>query len=74
MTEEQKKTIGKCLKMARAWLNLNANELAKSAGISDKQVRQLEEHGGEGALVKYLFFLREKGVNINELFDRLRQE
>ena len=74
MTEEQKKTIGKCLKMARAWLNLNANELAKSAGISDKQVRQLEEPGSKGALVKYLFFLREKGVNINELFDRLRQE
>ena len=70
MTLEQKKALGKQLKMARVWLNIERSEAAMKTGVSEKQLRNIEVDGSTGSVVKYLLFLREKGIDLNLLFDK----
>ena len=71
MNEEQKKAFGKQLKMARVWLNLQGSEVSEAAGISVKQIWNIEANGSTGSVAKYLMFLRRKGIDLNVLFDKV---
>lgn len=74
MTPEQKKALGKQLKMARVWLNVERSEAALETGVSEKQLRNIEVEGSTGSVVKYLLFLRKKGIDLNQLFDKAFNE
>lgn len=70
MNEEQKKAFGKQLKMARVWLNHQVSDVSEETGISVKQIWNIEANGSTGSVVKYLMFLRKKGIDLNVLFDK----
>lgn len=70
MTPEQKKALGKQLKMARVWLGIDRSEVSVGTGVSEKQLRNIEVEGSTGSVVKYLLFLRQKGFDLNRLFDK----
>lgn len=63
--------LGNELKVERVRLQLKAKTVAESIEVSPQQLYNIEKSDALNAVVKYLFFLREKGADINGLFDRL---
>ena len=56
------------LKVERIRLSLTAKSVAEEMGISRHNIEQSET---APVVVKYIAFLRSKGVDLNALFDRI---
>lgn len=66
--------LGNELKVERIRLQLKAKEIAELIGISPQQLYNIEQSEELNAVVRYLAFLRSKGVNLNDLFDRIQKQ
>lgn len=58
------------LKVERIRLSLTAKSVAEEMGISRQQLCNIEQ-SETAPVVKYIAFLRSKGVDLNALFDRI---
>ena len=58
------------LKVERIRLSLTAKSVAEEMGISRQQLCNIEQSETAPVVVKYIAFLRSKGVDLNALFDR----
>ena len=52
-------------------LSLTAKSVAEEMGISRQQLCNIEQSETAPVVVKYIAFLRSKGVDLNALFDRI---
>lgn len=59
------------LKVERIRLQLTAKSVAEMMGISRKQLSNIEQSDNLPVMVKYIAFLRSRGVDLNDLFDRI---
>ena len=59
------------LKVERIRLSLTAKSVAEEMGISRQQLCNIEQSETAPVVVKYIAFLRSKGVDLNALFDRI---
>lgn len=58
------------LKVERIRLQLTAKSIAETMGISRQQLCNIEQAETLPVVVRYIAFLRSKGVDLNDLFDR----
>lgn len=58
------------LKVERIRLQLTAKSVAEMMGISRQQLSNIEQSDNLPVMVKYIAFLRSRGVDLNDLFDR----
>lgn len=59
------------LKVERIRLQLTAKSVAETMGISHQQLSNIEQSDNLPVMVKYIAFLRSRGVDLNDLFDRI---
>lgn len=59
------------LKVERIRLQLTAKSVADMMGISRQQLSNIEQSDNLPVMVKYIAFLRSRGVDLNDLFDRI---
>ena len=59
------------LKVERIRLHLTAKSVAEMMGISRQQLSNIEQSDNLPVMVKYIAFLRSRGVDLNDLFDRI---
>ena len=59
------------LKVERISLQLTAKSVAEMMGISRQQLSNIEQSDNLPVMVKYIAFLRSRGVDLNDLFDRI---
>ena len=59
------------LKVERIRLQLTAKSVAEMMGISRQQLSNIEQSDNLPVRVKYIAFLRSRGVDLNDLFDRI---
>lgn len=59
------------LKVERIRLQLTAKSVAEMMGISRQQLSNIEQSNNLPVMVKYIAFLRSRGVDLNDLFDRI---
>ena len=59
------------LKDERIRLQLTAKSVAEMMGISRQQLSNIEQSDNLPVMVKYIAFLRSRGVDLNDLFDRI---
>lgn len=59
------------LKVERIRLQLTAKSVAEMMGISRQQLSNIEQSDNLPVIVKYIAFLRSRGVDLNDLFDRI---
>ena len=59
------------LKVERIRLQLTAKSVAEMMGISRQQLSNNEQSDNLPVMVKYIAFLRSRGVDLNDLFDRI---
>lgn len=59
------------LKVERIRLQLTAKIVAETMGISRQQLSNIEQSDNLPVMVKYIAFLRSRGVDLNDLFDRI---
>lgn len=59
------------LKVERIRLQLTAKNVAEMMGISRQQLSNIEQSDNLPVMVKYIAFLRSRGVDLNDLFDRI---
>ena len=59
------------LKVERIRLQLTAKSVAEMMGISRQQLSNIEQSDNLPVMVKYIAFLRSRGVELNDLFDRI---
>ena len=59
------------LKVERILLQLTAKSVAEMMGISRQQLSNIEQSDNLPVMVKYIAFLRSRGVDLNDLFDRI---
>ena len=59
------------LKVERIRLQLTAKSVAEMMGISRQQLSNIEQSDNLPVMVKYFAFLRSRGVDLNDLFDRI---
>ncbi|MDM8310270.1 helix-turn-helix transcriptional regulator [Phocaeicola barnesiae] len=59
------------LKVERIRLQLTAKSVAVMMGISRQQLSNIEQSDNLPVMVKYIAFLRSRGVDLNDLFDRI---
>lgn len=59
------------LKVERIRLQLTAKSVAEMIGISRQQLSNIEQSDNLPVMVKYIAFLRSRGVDLNDLFDRI---
>ena len=52
-------------------LQLTAKSVAEMMGISRQQLSNIEQSDNLPVMVKYIAFLRSRGVDLNDLFDRI---
>lgn len=57
------------LKVERIRLQLTAKSVAEMMGISRQQLSNIEQSDNLPVMVKYIAFLRSRGVDLNDLFD-----
>lgn len=58
------------LKVERIRLQLTAKRVAETMGISRQQLSNIEQTDNLPVMVRYIAFLRSRGVDLNDLFDR----
>ena len=59
------------LKVERIRLQLTAKSVVETMGISRQQLSNIEQSDNLPVMVKYIAFLRSRGVDLNDLFDRI---
>lgn len=59
------------LKVERIRLQLTAKSVAEMMGISRQQLSNIEQSDNLPVMVKYIAFQRSRGVDLNDLFDRI---
>lgn len=59
------------LKVERIRLQLTAKSVAEMMGISRQQLSNIEQSDNLPVMVKYIAFLRSRGVDLSDLFDRI---
>ena len=59
------------LKVERIRLQLTAKSVAETMGIRRQQLSNIEQSDNLPVMVKYIAFLRSRGVDLNDLFDRI---
>ena len=59
------------LKVERIRLQLTAKSVAETMGIRRPQLSNIEQSDNLPVMVKYIAFLRSRGVDLNDLFDRI---
>ena len=59
------------LKVERISLQLTTKSVAEMMGISRQQLSNIEQSDNLPVMVKYIAFLRSRGVDLNDLFDRI---
>ena len=59
------------LMVERIRLQLTAKSVAEMMGISRQQLSNIEQSDNLPVMVKYIAFLRSRGVDLNDLFDRI---
>lgn len=59
------------LKVERIRLQLTAKSVAEMMSISRQQLSNIEQSDNLPVMVKYIAFLRSRGVDLNDLFDRI---
>ena len=59
------------LKVERIRLQLTAKSVAEMMGISRQQLSNIEQSDNLPVMVKYIAFLRSRGVDLNDLFDSI---
>lgn len=59
------------LKVERIRLQLTDKSVAEMMGISRQQLSNIEQSDNLPVMVKYIAFLRSRGVDLNDLFDRI---
>lgn len=59
------------LKVERIRLQLTAKSVAEMMGISRQQLSNIEQSDNLPVMVKYIASLRSRGVDLNDLFDRI---
>lgn len=59
------------LKVERIRLQLTAKSVAEMMGISRQQLSNIEQSDNLPVMVKYIAFLRSRGVDLNDWFDRI---
>ena len=59
------------LKVERIRLQLTAKSVPEMMGISRQQLSNIEQSDNLPVMVKYIAFLRSRGVDLNDLFDRI---
>ena len=59
------------LKVERIRLQLTAKSVAETMGICRQQLSNIEQSDNLPVMVKYIAFLRSRGVDLNDLFDRI---
>ena len=59
------------LKVERIRLQLTAKSVGETMGISRQQLSNIEQSDNLPVMVKYIAFLRSRGVDLNDLFDRI---
>lgn len=63
--------LGNELKVERTRLDIKAKEVANEIGVTPQQICNIERSKKVSNVLKYISFLRSKGVDMNNLFDRL---
>lgn len=63
--------LGNELKVERTRLDVKAKDVANEIGVTPQQISNIERCKKATNILKYVSFLRSKGVDLNNLFDRI---
>lgn len=66
--------LGNELKVERTRLDMKAKDVANDIGVTPQQISNIERTRKITNLLKYISFLRSKGVDLNNLFDRINKK
>lgn len=66
--------LGNELKVERTRLDMKAKDVANDIGVTPQQISNIERTRKVTNLLKYISFLRSKGVDLNNLFDRINKK
>lgn len=66
--------LGNELKVERTRLDIKAKDVANDIGVTSQQISNIERTRKVTNLLKYISFLRSKGVDLNNLFDRINNK
>ena len=67
---ENTPSFGGELRIARIRLHTKKTELSKEIDLSPNQINNIEASPSMQSVPRYLMFLRKKGVDLNEFFDK----
>lgn len=65
------KDIQKMLKLARIDKNIASKDIAEYIQISNSSITSIEKDFIKNSRIKYLTYLRSKGVDLNAIFDAI---
>ena len=66
--------LGNELKVERTRLDMKAKDVAIDIGVTPQQISNIARTRQVTNLLKYISFLRSKGVDLNNLFDRINNK
>lgn len=66
--------LGNELKVERTRLDIKAKDVANCIGVTPQQISNIERSRKVTNVLKYMSFLRSKGVDLNDLFDRINNK
>lgn len=66
--------LGNELKVERTRLGIKAKDVANDIGVTPQQISNIEHSKKVTNVLKYISYLRIKGVDINNLFDRINNK
>ena len=66
--------LGNELKVERTRLDIKAKDVASDIGVTPQQISNIERSRKVTNVLKYISFLRSKGVDLNKLFDRINNK
>lgn len=69
-----KNKISNNIKLERKKLGILQEHIAEEFNIRQSSISSIEKRIDSNTYVKYLFYLRKKGVDLNQLFDDSIQE
>lgn len=65
--------LGMLLKLSRVSLDVQVKEMAEKIGVSTVTILNFEkiENSDIPPILKYLLILRQEGINVNEILDKI---
>lgn len=70
MDEQKKISFGEELRVERLRQHIKKTELSKEINLSTNQIKNIEAAPLLQSVPRYLLFLRKKGVDLNNFFDK----